>query len=181
MKVILKEEVDNLGTVGDVVDVARGYARNFLLPQGLALEATTHNIASLDKKRRLHAEKMAKDLEAARLVAAKLDGVVLEFVMKAGETGKLYGSVTNMDLAAALTEMGFALQRKQILLREPIKRLGRLEVPIKLHRDLTVSVPVSVIPEGEPEAAIPLEDEPAPAPAEEAPAEEAAAEEVPQQ
>jgi len=172
VKVILKEEVDNLGTVGDVVDVARGYARNFLLPQGLALEATTHNIASLEKKRRLHAEKMAKDLEAARLVAEKMDGVVLEFTMKAGETGKLYGSVTNMDLAAALAELGFTIQRKQILLREPIKRLGRIEVPIKLHRDLTVSIPVAVMAEGEPEVEIPIEAEAPPAPAEEATAEE---------
>lgn len=173
MKVILKEEVDNLGTVGDVVDVARGYARNFLLPQGLALEATTHNIASLEKKRRLHAEKVAQDLEAARLVADRLDGVVLEFVMKAGETGKLYGSVTNMDLAGALAEKGFDIQRKHILLREPIKRLGRIEVPIKLHRDLTVSIPVAVAAEGEPEVEIPIEAEAAPAPAEEAVAEEA--------
>ncbi|MBU0513284.1 MAG: 50S ribosomal protein L9 [Proteobacteria bacterium] len=166
MKVILKEEVDNLGTVGDVVDVARGYARNFLLPQGLALEATAHNIGSLDKKRRLHAEKTAQDLEAARVVADTLDGVVLEFVMKAGETGKLYGSVTNMDLAGALADQAFDIERKQILLREPIKRLGRVDVPIKLHRDLTVSVTVAVIGDGEPEVEIPIEAEAAPAPAE---------------
>ncbi len=151
MKVILVEEVENLGTVGDEVDVARGYARNYLLPQGLALKATPHNIRALEKKKRLFAEHTARELEAARLVAERLDGLVLEFVMKAGETGKLYGSVTNMDLSSALSDKGLDIDRKRILLKEPIKRLGRHEVPLRLHRDLTVLIAVDVLKEGEPQ------------------------------
>jgi large subunit ribosomal protein L9 len=156
VKVILVEEVDNLGTVGEEVDVARGYARNYLLPQGLALEATPHNIRSLEKKKRVFAEQTAKELEAARLVAERLDGLVLEFVMKAGETGKLYGSVTNMDLSSALGDKGFDIERKRIVLREPIKRLGRHEVPLRLHRDLTVPITVDVIGDGEPQVERPV-------------------------
>jgi large subunit ribosomal protein L9 len=163
VKVILVEEVEHLGTVGDEVEVARGYARNYLLPQGLALKATAHNVRALEKKKRLFAEQTAKELEAAKLVAERLDGLVLEFVMKAGETGKLYGSVTNMDLAAALVAKGFDIDRKRILLKEPIKRLGRHEVPLRLHRDLTVPVTADVIKEGEPleAAAQAMEAEPA--------------------
>ena len=172
MKVILLEDVDTLGKLGDTVNVKDGYARNYLIPRNLALQATARNLKAHSSMLRDIERKKEKIMEDARSLADKVAGVSLTFNRKTGEKGRLFGSVTNMDIAQALTEKGLEVDRKDIHLPEPIKSLGEFDVQIKLHHDVAPVVKITVLPEeGEiPEEA--FQEEPA---REEAPKEEAAA------
>ncbi|QEM68040.1 50S ribosomal protein L9 [Geobacter sp. FeAm09] len=144
MKVILKENIETLGHIGDIVKVAPGYARNYLVPKGFAIEATEKNAKALEHAKRQLAYKKNKSLEAARALAAKLEGVAIELVHQAGEEGKLFGSVTNMEIAAFLTEKGFDIDRKKIVLAEPIKQVGEVSVPVKIHPEVVANLKVTV-------------------------------------
>lgn len=144
MNIILIEDVDNLGLAGQVVTVAAGYARNKLIPGQLALEATPSNLKMLEKKRAEYEIRAKKEKERAAELAEKIEAVRLTISQKAGEKDKLYGSVTSMDLAAALEEQGLDIDRRKIKMTEPIKTLGEFEVPVKLHTDVTANLKVIV-------------------------------------
>ena len=144
MNVILKENIDNLGHIGDIVKVAPGYARNYLLPKGFAVVATEKNAKALDHIKRQMAYKKDKVVESARNLAARLEELLIELVYKAGEEGKLFGSVTNMDIAAYLKTKDFDIDRKKIVLVEPIKHLGEFTVPVKIHPEVTATLKVIV-------------------------------------
>ncbi|MDT8340931.1 MAG: 50S ribosomal protein L9 [Longimicrobiales bacterium] len=150
MKVILKESLSNLGEQGDVVDVKPGYARNYLLPQGLAYEASVTNIRRLEEEQRLREERARRDYLEARRRAAQLSGQVLVFRAKAGEEGKLFGSVTGADVAERLNSEGgldFELDKRTVQMPEPFKELGDFVAPVKLHTEVTVEVGVKVVRE----------------------------------
>ena len=144
MQVILKENIDTLGHIGDVVKVAPGYARNYLLPKGLAVEATERNAKALEHVKRQMAYIKDKVLETARNLAAKLGELSVELLHKAGEEGKLFGSVTNMEIAAFLKAQGFDIDRKIIVLAEPIKHVGEFDVPVKIHPEVSATLKVKV-------------------------------------
>ena len=146
MKVILKEDMSNLGAAGDVVDVKAGYARNYLIPQGLAYLASAGNIRRLEDERKRGEERSRKDFLEARRRASQLEGVSITFQARAGEEGKLFGSVTNGDVADRLQEKGldFDLDRRWVQLEEPIKSVGEYQVPVRLHADVTVPIEVRV-------------------------------------
>ena len=146
MKVILKESMSNLGDAGEVVDVKAGYARNYLIPQGLAYVASAGNVKRIEEERKLGEERSRRDFLEARRRASQLEGVALVLAVRAGEEGKLFGSVTNGDIADRLKEKGldFELDRRWIQLEEPIKSVGEYEVPIRLHADVTIPVQVRV-------------------------------------
>ena len=146
MKVILKEDMSNLGAAGDVVDVKAGYARNYLIPQGLAYLASAGNIRRLEDERKRGEERSRKDFLEARRRASQLEGVSITFQARAGEEGKLFGSVTNGDVADRLKEKGldFDLDRRWVQLDEPIKSVGEYQVPVRLHADVTVPIEVRV-------------------------------------
>jgi large subunit ribosomal protein L9 len=143
-KVILQEDIDKLGHRGDVVAVKPGYARNFLLPRKLAIEATTGNMKALERIRTALAKKTATELEAAQKQAALLNGVALRFTRKTGENDQLFGSVTSADIAEALATQGFKVDKRQVQLREPLKALGEYPVIIKVFREVTAEVKASV-------------------------------------
>lgn len=150
MKVILKESLPNLGDSGDVVDVKPGYARNYLLPQGLAYEASQANIARLEAEQRAREERAKRDYLEARRRASQISGQTLVFQAKAGEEGKLFGSVTSADVAERLNAEGgldFEVDKRTVLLDEPLKELGEFQVPVKLHAEVTVEVGVTVVRE----------------------------------
>ena len=147
-QVLLREDIDNLGARGEIVRVKAGYARNYLLPRSLAVEATSNNVRQIEGERAALAKREAKDRSSAELQASALRSLTLKFERKVGEAGVLYGSVTSMDIAHALKEQGYEIDRRKIVLREPIKRFGSYEVPVRLHRDVTVQLPVSVLGEG---------------------------------
>ncbi len=147
MKVVLRENVEKLGNRGDVVTVANGYARNYLLPRGLALEATTGNLKNIEHQRRSWEVKEAKEAEEARGMAARLAEVEVTISKRAGENDTLYGSVTSSEIAEVLGEKGVAIDRRKIQLAEPIKSLGTVEIPIKLHPEVTGTIKVHVVPE----------------------------------
>ena len=144
MEVILREEVPNLGSIGDVVRVKPGYARNYLLPRGLAMEASTRNLAELEHQKRVVADRRLRLQKTAAAIAERLGAVTLTFPMRAGEDGRLFGSVTNQDVQRALGEQGFTLERRRILLEEPIKTLGDHVVTVHVGPDTRASVPVKV-------------------------------------
>jgi len=146
MKVILKESMSNLGDAGEVVDVKAGYARNYLIPQGLAYTASAGNIRRIEEEQKLNQERSRRDFLEARRRASQLEGAAIVFQARAGEEGKLFGSVTNGDIADRLKEKGldFELDRRWIQLEEPIKAVGEYEVPVRLHADVTVPVQVRV-------------------------------------
>lgn len=144
MKVILQENIETLGQIGDIVKVAPGYARNYLLPKGFAIEATEKNAKALEHAKRQLTYKKNKSLEAAKLLAGKLEAVTVALAHQAGEEGKLFGSVTTMEIAAFLKEQGFDIDRKKMALPEPIKQLGEYSVPVKLHPEVTASLKVQV-------------------------------------
>lgn len=144
MKVILQENLDNLGQIGDIVKVAPGYARNYLLPKGFAIEATEKNAKALDHAKRQLTYKKNKALEAAKNLAAKLEALAVSLSHQAGEEGKLFGSVTNMEIAAFLKQNGLEIDRKKIVLAEPIKQVGEYTVPVKIHPEVSASVKVTV-------------------------------------
>ncbi len=144
MKVILKENVEHLGQIGDFVKVAPGYARNYLLPKGLAIEATEKNAKALEHAKRQLAYKKNKVIEAAKLVASKLEALAVSLVHQAGEEGKLFGSVTNMEISAFLKDNGIEIDRKKIVLTDPIKQLGEYSVAVKVHPEITAKLKVTV-------------------------------------
>ncbi len=147
MKVILQSDMEDLGYEGDVVDVAKGYARNYLIPKGFAVEATDQNIRMFEQmKRKIEARKLRAREEAEQL-KDRLEGMTLAISQKAGEEGKLYGSVTSMDLAEEIEKQGVILDRRKILLDKPIKAVGEYEVPVKIYQDVTGQVKVVVSPE----------------------------------
>jgi len=153
MEVILREHVDNLGRRGEVVKVADGYARNFLLPRKLALKATEGNRKQIERERVKFDAKEAEEQKVAQAVADRMANVDVEIARRVGETEALYGSVTSADIAAALAAKGFDLDRRKIILQEPFKKVGEYDVPVKLHRDVTTHIKVRVVPEGQPEKA----------------------------
>lgn len=148
-KVLLREDVDDLGARGEIVRVRAGYARNYLLPRNLAVEATTGNVKGIEQERAALLKKEAKERATAEAQSQQMGSLVLEFKRKAGEQGALYGSVTSMDVAEALKERGYEIDRHRIHLREPLKRLGDYTVPVRLHREVTMDLQVRVAPEGE--------------------------------
>ena len=177
MKVILLEDIDTIGKMGDTVSVKNGYARNYLIPRNLALPATARNLKAHEHQLRDIERKVSKVVSEAQSLADKIAGVSLTFNRKTGEKGRLFGSVTNMDIADALKEKGLTIDRKDIVLPEPIKSLGEFDVQVKLHHDVSPVVKITVLPEdGEiPEGVmeeIPVERSPEPVEGE-TPAEEA--------
>ncbi|ACD96323.1 50S ribosomal protein L9 [Trichlorobacter lovleyi] len=144
MKLILKENIEHLGQIGDIVKVAPGYARNYLLPKGLAIEATEKNAKALEHAKRQLAYKKNKSLEAAKNLVAKLEALSIVLTHQAGEEGKLFGSVTNMEIAAFLKDNGLEIDRKKIVLAEPIKQLGEYSVPVKVHPEVGATLKVTV-------------------------------------
>jgi large subunit ribosomal protein L9 len=150
IRLILREEVDNLGRRGQVVNVSRGFARNYLLPQRLAMEVTDNNLRLIEKEKKVYEAKLAKEKEDAEVVARALSAVKLTFRRKVKAEGQdLYGSVSLADLAEALESKGFRLEKRKIHLHEPLKTVGEFAVPVKLHPEVTVSVPVVVEKEEE--------------------------------
>jgi len=148
MQVILRERLENLGNAGEVVDVKSGYARNYLIPQGLAYEATAGNVRQIEREKAQREKADTETLAAARTRASTLEGVSLTFNARAGQEGKLFGSITNGDIADKLAEMGLEVDRRMIELDEPIKALGVFTVPIRLHSQVRPEIKVWVIQEG---------------------------------
>jgi len=146
MQVILQEDVENLGAIGDVVRVKAGYGRNYLLPRGLAVEASVRSLRAVEHQKRLIADKRLREQKSAAAVAEKLAGVTLTFSLRAGEEGKLFGSVTNQDIQRALAEHGFTIERRRILLHEPIKTVGEHSVTVHVGPDTKAAVSVTVMP-----------------------------------
>jgi large subunit ribosomal protein L9 len=144
MEVILRDHVEHLGRRGEIVKVADGYARNFLLPRNLALPATEGNKKRIERERKLLEVREAEDRQAAEAIAMRLTALELTVPRKVGENDQLYGSVTNADIAEMLSEKGFELDRRKILLPDPIKALGETTVPVKLHRDVTAQLKIVV-------------------------------------
>ncbi len=151
MEVILRDHVDNLGRRGEVVKVADGYARNYLLPRKLALVATPGNLKQVERERVKLDAKEAEEKDAAAAIGARMSGVDVVISRKVGDTEALYGSVTSADIAEALERKGFDVDKRKIGLREPIKKLGTHTVPLRLHREVTVELAVRVVAEGRPE------------------------------
>ena len=149
MEVILRQDVDELGLEGDVVNVAKGYARNYLIPQSIALEATEHNRKALEMQRKKIELKRVRVKEQAEKVKAEMEKVVLTFSQKAGEEGKLYGSVTSMDVASQLKDQGIDVERRKIVLEKPIKELGEFQVDVKIYPEVTAAIKVVVKAEEE--------------------------------
>ncbi|RMG04561.1 MAG: 50S ribosomal protein L9 [Nitrospirae bacterium] len=144
MKVILKEDVENLGNMGDVVNVKPGYYRNYLYPRNLAIEANERNVKEYEHYKRTIQEKARKIRDAAQILADKISQTPLVIKAKAGEEEKLFGSVTNMDIEKALKEAGFDIERKKILLEEPIKRLGEYTVKVRVHPEVVAELNLRV-------------------------------------
>jgi large subunit ribosomal protein L9 len=148
-KILLREDVDDLGARGEIVRVRAGYARNYLLPRKLAVEATTSNVKQIEQERAALLKKEANERATAEGQAEQIGKLALEFKRKSGEAGALYGSVTSMDIAELLKERGYEVDRHRLHLREPIKRIGDYSVPLRLHREVTIDLQVKVVPEGE--------------------------------
>lgn len=148
-KILLREDVDDLGARGEIVRVKAGYARNYLLPRKLAVEANVGNVKQIERERELLLKKAATERATADAQAEQMRSLVLTFERKAGEQGALYGSVTSMDIAEALQQRGYEVDRHRLHLREPLKRLGDFTVPLRLHREVTVDLQVKIAPEGE--------------------------------
>ena len=144
MKIILTDEVRGLGHRGDVVDVRDGYARNFLLPQGLAFLANAANMRRLEEEKSRYDERVMREKAVAEKAAERMNGLRLTLVKKAGEGDVLYGSVTSSEIADLLSEKGIEVDRRRIELEEPIKRVGEHQVHVKLHRDVTVPITIEV-------------------------------------
>ena len=144
MEVILKKSIERLGVPGDVLEVADGYARNYLLPMQLAVRATERNRRHLEHNKRVINHQESKDREQAREIAAQVTGVTCTLSRRAGENDRLFGSVTSMDVAEALRAKGFDLERRFFELTEPIRELGVFMVPLKLHTDVSIELRVVV-------------------------------------
>lgn len=144
MEVILKEDVAKLGSRGDVVKVAEGYGRNFLLPKKLAIEATKGNKAVIEQMKAASVRRSAKEKAQAEELAKQFDGLSVAFQRRSGEHDQLFGSVTAGDIADALSKKGFNLDRRKVQLHEPLKTLGEFTVPVKLHKDVTTHLKVTI-------------------------------------
>lgn len=153
MKVILQENVEGVGSLGDLLDVSPGFARNFLLPRKKALEANPRNVKALEHAKRVMAEKARKEKLEIEAYARKLSAVTLTVTAQVGKDDKLFGSVTAKDIAEGLGDLGFTVDRRKIQLPQPIKELGTHAVPVKLHREVTASVSVVVARKEDHEAA----------------------------
>jgi len=147
MRIVLRENVEKLGRRGEILKVADGYARNFLLPKRLAFEATDANLKRIEQERRVREIHEARDKQEAQALAARLSQLSLTAVRKVGENELLYGSVTNADIGELLEKEGFSVDKRKILLDDPIKALGIYEVPVKLHHEVTANVKVWVVKE----------------------------------
>jgi large subunit ribosomal protein L9 len=146
MKVVLRDDVETLGQKGDVVDVADGYARNFLVPRGLAIRAQSGVVRQAEAMRRNRSARELRDREAAQALADRLAGKTLSVPARAGEGGKLFGSITAADIVAALQEqLGIELDRRRLSLDEPLKELGVVELPVRLHTDVVATLTVDVV------------------------------------
>ena len=148
MEVILREHVENLGRRGEIVKVADGYARNFLLPRKLALKATDGNRKHVERERKIVEAREAAEKVQAEAISARLAMIDITIVRRVGETDQLYGSVTGADIADFLKSKGFEIDRRKLILPEPIKSIGEHTVPLKLHREVTVPLKVHVTKEG---------------------------------
>jgi large subunit ribosomal protein L9 len=148
IKVVLSEDVESLGTSGDVVRVRPGYARNYLIPRGLAIPATPSNLARVDELKRAAAARAAKDLAAAAEAAKKIGNVSVKIARAVGEENKMFGSVTTRDIEEAFARAGVEIDRKKLVLPEPIKLLGLHDVTLKLHPQVSVELKVEVVKEG---------------------------------
>ncbi len=144
MEVILKEDVPKLGSRGDVIRVAEGFGRNYLLPRKLAIEASVGNKKVIEQMKAAALRRSAKEKAQAEELAKQFDGLSVSFIRKSGERDQLFGSVTSGDVAEALAKKGFDLDRRKIQLHEPLKTLGEFTVPIKLHRDVTTHLKVAI-------------------------------------
>lgn len=147
MEVILREHLDNLGRRGDVVKVADGYARNYLLPRKLALAVTEANKRQIEREKKIAEVRELEEKSAAEAVAQRLGQLDIQIARRVGENETLYGSVTSADIAHALAASGFEIEKKKIHLPEPLKALGETTVPVRIHRDVTAQVKVRVVPE----------------------------------
>jgi large subunit ribosomal protein L9 len=147
VEVILREHIEHLGRRGDIVKVAAGYARNYLLPRKLALTVTEANKKQIERERKVADTREAEERQLAEALASRLSQIEIVIARRVGETEALYGSVTSADIAEALAAKGLEIERRRIQLDEPIKQLGEATVPVKLHRDVTGQVKVSVVKE----------------------------------
>lgn len=147
MEVILREDIDKVGNRGEVVKVAAGYARNFLLPRRMAVAATDSNKKIVEQERQAHLRREAKEQGAAADLGKLLSAVELTIAQKAGESDQLFGSVTAADISAALEKQGYTIDRRKVILEDPIKTLGDFKVTLKLHREVSVEIPVHVVKE----------------------------------
>jgi large subunit ribosomal protein L9 len=147
MEIILKEDVPKLGSRGDVVKVAEGYGRNYLLPRKLAIEASAANKAVIEQMKASTVRRGVKEKSDAELLAKQFDGVSLNFTRRSGENDQLFGSVTPADIAHELEHRGFNIDRRKIQIEEPLKALGEFIVPIKLHREVTTTIKVTIAKE----------------------------------
>jgi len=147
MEVILREDIDKLGNRGEVVNVAAGYARNFLLPKRLAMAATPSNRKIVEQERQAHLRKEAKLQTEAEDLSKLMAGVAVTIAQKAGEQDQLFGSVTASDIANALAAKNFTIDRRKVQLEEPIKQLGAYKVPVRLHKEVTAEITVNVVRE----------------------------------
>jgi large subunit ribosomal protein L9 len=147
MQVILREDIDKLGKIGDLVKVKDGYARNYLVPMKKAIEATPKNLRAMEHAKKMVADRMRKLKKEAAADADRIKALSITIKAKAGEEGKLFGSVTSMDIAEAAAARGVTIDKRKIVLEEPIKRLGDFAVPVKLHADVVVELKVMVVAE----------------------------------
>ena len=147
MEIILREDIEKLGRRGQVVKVAAGYARNYLLPKRLAVEATEANKKIIEQERQAHLRREAKQQTEAAELAKLISGVKVTIAQKAGENDQLFGSVTAQDVVNALEKQNFTIERRKVQLEEPIKQLGEYRVPLKLHREVTAEITVEVVKE----------------------------------
>ena len=145
IKVVLRQDVDHLGDRGQIVNVAPGYARNYLIPKGLAYTASEGNLQVLELEKRAWTRREAKDAEEARGLAQRISGVQITVTKRAGENGLLYGSVTSSEIAELLAAQGVAVDRRKIRLDDPIKQVGTFTVPVRLHRQVTADVSLQVL------------------------------------
>jgi large subunit ribosomal protein L9 len=148
MEVILREHVDNLGKRGEIVKVADGFARNYLLPRKLALPATEGNRKHVERERKIMETREAEEKGSAEAIATRLSTIDISIARRVGETEQLYGSVTAADIVEFLKGKGFEVDRRKLILPEPIKEVGEFDVPLKLHREVTVPLKVKVVKEG---------------------------------
>jgi large subunit ribosomal protein L9 len=148
MKVVLRQDVDHLGERGNVVNVANGFARNYLFPKKLALEATPGNLKTFELHKKVWAAREARETGDAEALAARMSALRLSITKKAGEQDTLYGSVTNGEIAELLAKEGFEVDRRKILLDDPIKSLGEHQIRVRIHRQVIASIPLQVVAEG---------------------------------